>query len=244
MLFRSNRSFRLRARGRDYVLRVPGPGTERFISRAAEAANLAAAVAAGVAPPLVRSYASGVQLSVFVDESRALAPEDLRQPAVLAEVAFLLRRLHECEAAFQGAIEPLAVVDRYLALAPHPELARLRRAVEASTAPTPAEERRPCHGDPVAANLLASPRGIVLIDWEYSCMAEPAWDLAVLALDAELGPTHERLLLAAYGRPELVERVEAAKPLVRLVSAAWANAALAAGSTAPRLSALVAAAGT
>ena len=69
-------------------------------------------------------------------------------------------------------------------------------------------------------------------------------DLAVLALDAELGPTHERLLLAAYGRPELVERVEAAKPLVRLVSAAWANAALAAGSTAPRLSALVAAAGT
>ena len=61
----------------------------------------------------------------------------------------------------------------------------------------------PIHGDPVPGNVLVAPHGIVLIDWDFAGMGDPAWDLAYFALEAELVPAEEHNLLASHAMPGL-----------------------------------------
>lgn len=44
---------------------------------------------------------------------------------------------------------------------------------------------KPCHNDLVAENFLKAEDGtIYLIDWEYSGMNDPMWDIAALFLES------------------------------------------------------------
>src|SRR5262249_31753947 len=72
-----------------------------------------------------------------------------------------------------------------------------RAALERSAAPFV-----PSHVDPVAHNFVRARDGaLYLIDWEYAAMAEPLWDLAAVAIEAELDAALEEVLLAAYFGP-------------------------------------------
>ncbi len=73
---------------------------------------------------------------------------------------------------------------------------------------------------------MASGR-IWLIDWEYSAMAEPAWDLAYASLEHGLSPAQETRFLEAY-RHSAGERLcpssrdlEIMKAKCDVVSALW-----------------------
>ena len=47
-------------------------------------------------------------------------------------------------------------------------------------------DRKSCHIDLVPENFIESPQGrLYLIDWEYSSMNDPMWDLAALFLESE-----------------------------------------------------------
>jgi thiamine kinase-like enzyme len=73
-----------------------------------------------------------------------------------------------------------------------------------------------CHSDMHRANLVASARGLVLLDWEYAHVSEALWDLAGWACNNDLEPGGRASLLAVYlGRP--AEAVEAR----RLEDLAW-----------------------
>lgn len=219
----TNRSYRLHAAPLDVVVRFPGAGTGRYLSRVDELHNARAAAAAGLAPEVLYGDAeTGILVTRFV--AAAAAPD----PRAMGEA---LRKLHDSGLALCGAIDPLAAVDRYLAVAGHARVARLRAAAE-RVRDQLVGPACPCHGDPGPANwLLPANAGPMLVDWEFSGMADPAWDVAVVAL--ELDPAAEALLLAGHGLPR--RRLELFKPLVRLVAAAWANATLAAGNESPAL---------
>jgi thiamine kinase-like enzyme len=60
------------------------------------------------------------------------------------------------------------------------------------------ENQVPSHRDPVLGNLLMAENRLWLIDWEYSAMASPYWDLAILCNEADLDLPQSRLLLQAY----------------------------------------------
>ena len=87
-------------------------------------------------------------------------------------------------------------------------------------------ELRPCHCDPTGANLLNPGERVWLVDWEYSGMNDPAWDLAYLSVEADFDAALDGELLTAYfGRlPGAAQtgRVEVYKALCELLSALWA----------------------
>ena len=70
----------------------------------------------------------------------------------------------------------------------------------------------PCHNDPWPANLLDADGRIYLIDWEYSGMNDPMWDLADLSVEAGFGPEQDRTMMEVYYgarlSPELYSRLE------------------------------------
>ena len=54
-------------------------------------------------------------------------------------------------------------------------------------------DRKSCHIDLVPENFIESPQGrLYLIDWEYSSMNDPMWDLAALFLESEFTKQEER----------------------------------------------------
>ncbi len=58
----------------------------------------------------------------------------------------------------------------------------------------------PSHNDLVLENILIDATGqIWLIDWEYSSMASPYWDLATLCNAAKLDQTQCAWLITEYG---------------------------------------------
>ena len=58
--------------------------------------------------------------------------------------------------------------------------------------------RVPCHNDLLAANFIAVPGGIRIVDWEYAGMGDRYFDLANFAVNNELDGDGEEAFLAAY----------------------------------------------
>lgn len=60
-------------------------------------------------------------------------------------------------------------------------------------------KRVPCHNDSLVDNWVLSNKGkLYLIDWEYSGMNEPMWDLSCLSIEAEYSEVEEDSLLRFY----------------------------------------------
>jgi thiamine kinase-like enzyme len=56
----------------------------------------------------------------------------------------------------------------------------------------------PCHCDPLAENFLDPGDRMWIVDWEYSGMNDPMWDLGDLSVEAGFGEREEEAMLAAY----------------------------------------------
>jgi len=60
-------------------------------------------------------------------------------------------------------------------------------------------DRKSCHIDLMPENFIESPQGrLYLIDWEYSLMNDPMWDLAALFLESEFTRQEEEAFLSHY----------------------------------------------
>jgi thiamine kinase-like enzyme len=77
------------------------------------------------------------------------------------------------------------------------EVGQRARAVRLALEASPAA-LVPCHNDPWPGNLLDADGRIYLIDWEYSGMNDPMWDLADLSVEAGFGPEQDRAMMEAY----------------------------------------------
>jgi thiamine kinase-like enzyme len=230
----TNRNFRARFAGVDYVIRVPGKNTtllgidreaERFANERAAAAGVAPAVAAMLAEPqcIVTRFVVG----------EGLEPADLRRRDRLAEVARALRAIHELDEPLRSSFDSFRVVERYAATARErggspppaygPALERAR-AIEAALA-GPEHVPVPCHNDLLAANFIAErPRGgggeerLWIVDWEYAGMGDRYFDLANFAVNNELTEGDEEELLTDYFGAPPGERQLATLRLMRFMS--------------------------
>jgi len=242
----TNRSWRLTAGDRDLVLRTPSASSQRYLSRAQELHNARLAAEIGIAPPLL--YAdpeTGVTLQPFLTEAHPLGPRDFAEPDVARRVGTLLGRLHRSGRRFAGTMAPFPIIDVYLGLASDARLQGLRMSVEPirealERNPPPAV---PSHIDPNPTNFLRLPGGdLKLIDWEFSAMCEPAWDLAAVVIEGDVPAAAIAALHEGYGwKPDLAatSRLWLMRMALHLVAASWTYAEIAGGNTADGLSALL-----
>jgi thiamine kinase-like enzyme len=226
-------------------LRVPGPNTAAIIDRRAEEVAARAAARANIAPDVLYFGADGVMLTRFVEDALPLSPQRLREDAGAARrVALALRRLHDTVGDFPREFQAFDVIDGYVDLLRrlgaslpdgYAELADNARRSREALAAHPAR-LRPCHCDPTGANLLDTGERIWMIDWEYSGMNDPTWDLAYLSVQAAADEAFDRRVLEAYlSRPPAAAesgRMIVYKAVCELMSALWALIQLAGGNTA------------
>lgn len=237
----TNQSWGVVVNDERFVIRVPRPGTPRLLDREAEAANTRMMSELGVnVPTLFLDPATGVKVSRWLDGA-PLGPEDLRDPAVVAEVAQLLRRVHQSGMPFSPAFRPLRLYEDIVhtsgRLSPELAAAQEHFAVCRDALLSFRAEQVPCHQDLYRGNFFRVGGRLYLLDWEHSGFADPVYDLADLSVQADFGPDEDRILLQKYffraGEALPVERFFWAQQLSRLVWYTWALVRAEAGETDP-----------
>jgi len=248
----TNRNYRIGARGENYVLRLPGAGTKKYIDRDAEAHDAALAAQAGLTPEIIfADSATGLMLTRFIDGAETLTAAAVHDPRTMADTARMLRRLHDSGLVFRREMRVFDKIDSYLQKSPRAatQFGEVRRAAEPLRDVMDGPGRRlvPCHIDPTPSNFIRgrAPDGVsrmYLIDWEYAEMSEPAYDLAGLSIEAQFSESEDAALLAAYGegvRGATPDRFVAYKSMLYLMAGSWAAMAVELGNSIPELEAMV-----
>ncbi|RWC94909.1 MAG: LPS biosynthesis choline kinase [Mesorhizobium sp.] len=205
-------------RAGDLCLRIPGKGTEEYINRANEAVAAREAAKAGVSPEVLHADAgTGVLVSRYVAGAETMSPEKFKTRAGSpARAGEAFRKPHSSGAVFPFRFELFAMIDDYLrvlstkdvALPPgYHDVVREADSVRAALATHPIPIVA-CHCDPLCENFLDTGDRMWIVDWEYSGMNDPLWDLGDLSVEGKFDAAQdEELMLAYFGRaPKPAER--------------------------------------
>jgi thiamine kinase-like enzyme len=200
----TNHNYRVRTATHDVVVRISPPGTELLaIDREHEWHNSTVAAAAGVGAPVVDYLPGAGVLVVEFLPGRTYGPADVA--ANLPRLAAALRRLHAA-APFASRFDMFEVQRSYLRIVRqrgyavptgYDALAPVVARVEAALARHP-EPLAPCHNDLLAANILDDGGDLRLIDYEYSGMNEPSFELGNLVAESRLDHDDLATLVEAY----------------------------------------------
>jgi thiamine kinase-like enzyme len=202
----------------EFCLRIPGKGTEEYISRANEEQAAREAAKAGVSPEVLHfDAANGVMVTRFIEGAETMSPEKFRSRAGSpARAGEAFRMLHSSGAKFNFRFELFSMIDDYLKILATKEVelpagyhdvvgeaGKVRAALEAHPLPLVA-----CHCDPLCENFLDTGGRMWIVDWEYSGMNDPMWDLGDLSVEAGFDASQENEMIRAYfgGEPSPAER--------------------------------------
>lgn len=199
----TNHNFRLRNSTHDWVLRIPKPETNRYIDREAEAHNQALAFGLGIAPRASWRDGAGITLTPTLSSARALRAADFDSDKMLSAILAPIQRLHRSQLRFRGKVDLKQLLRQFFEISNQAEQERLwPRMQQAERVLSLLEDRDSpyvaSHNDLVLDNLLLDDERIWLIDWEFSAMASPYWDLATLCNAANLDLEQSQRLLRAY----------------------------------------------
>lgn len=195
-------------RAGDFCLRIPGKGTEEYINRANEAVAARKAAQAGVSPEVIHAdEATGLMVTRFIDGAATMSPENFRRrKGSPGRAGAAFRKLHTSGAVFPFRFELFAMIDDYLGILATRDVAlpdgyhdvvaeagAVRAALDAHPLPLVA-----CHCDPLCENFLDTGERMWIVDWEYSGMNDPMWDLGDLSVEGGFDADQDAEMMRAY----------------------------------------------
>jgi thiamine kinase-like enzyme len=219
----------------DFCLRIPGKGTEEYINRANEAVAAREAAKAGVSPEVLHvDSGTGVMVTRYIAGAETMSPEKFRtRPGSPARAGEAFRKLHDSGAVFPFRFELFAMIDDYLKVLSTKEVAlpagyhdvvrdaeSVRSALAAHPLPIVA-----CHCDPLCENFLDTGERMWIVDWEYSGMNDPLWDLGDLSVEGKFDAAQDEEMIRAYfggeARPAERGRIVIYKAMCDLLWTLW-----------------------
>jgi thiamine kinase-like enzyme len=224
----TNRNYRVRLGGQDYVVRLPGKDTSLLgISRRSERIAAETAARLGVGPEVVADDPESL-VTRYV-ELPPLVPDALRRDP--ASTARALRAFHDSgvELPVRFWVPELLTTYAGVVLARGGALPDgyvfAQTLADRIAAVLPLADPVPCHDDLLAGNLMGTAETMMIVDWEYAGMGHRFFDLGNLAVNNDFDDAaEERLLTAYFDAPPTPARTAALK-LMKIMSdareAAW-----------------------
>jgi len=190
------------------IVRIPGKGTEDYINRTFEYNNAMAAWRAGVSAEILwADVKKGVMVSKAINEIQTMTPDLFSaRKGSPARAGVALSKLHNSGESFDFRFELFNMIDDYLKIlstknAELPEgyhdVVKAAEPVKESLESNPST-LAPCHCDPLCENFLDDGKNMWIVDWEYSGMNDPLWDLGDLSVEAHMSEQQENEMLEAY----------------------------------------------
>jgi len=175
------------------------------INRNNEIVNHTQAFNHGIAPQIIHSE-PGILISEYI-EGNVLKSGDIKRTNYLQRVIDALRRCHQIpKTQVSGTYSVIDDIERFTHIsrrenASFPDnldwgmnqLHRIKAAINQQF-----HGLTFCHNDTVPENMIDQGEHIVLIDWEYSAVGDPYFDLGMLAAYHVLDVEQEQALLRTY----------------------------------------------
>lgn len=160
---------------------------------------------------------TGVLVTRFIAGAETMSPEKFKtRPGSPARAGKAFRKLHTSGAVFPFRFELFAMIDDYLKVlstkdvalpAGYHDVVREAEAVRSALAAQPLPIVA-CHCDPLCENFLDTGDRMWIVDWEYSGMNDPLWDLGDLSVEGQFDAAQDEEMMLAYfgGEPRPAER--------------------------------------
>lgn len=204
----TNTNFKVTLGDREYVLRLPGVGSQGMVVRRFEEQNSMYGCRLGISPNI--SYfneKTGVKLTDYVHHAETLCSLTIQQEDNMRQVASIFRTLHRSHINFGNDFNVFHEIRKYEELMIKANGQMYQGYGDIRSSVLRLEERLtrlgvetvPCHNDAVPENFIKDDEGrIYLIDWEYSGMNDPYWELAALFLESVFEEDNQSYFLDCY----------------------------------------------
>ena len=200
----TNQNYLAKTTNKQYIVKFFGKGTEKLINRQDEKYNLELLKDLDLD---VKNYLFDIEAGIKVNEyiESAITLDSTSIKTKFDKIAPILQTIHASGKELRGEFAPFEEIKKYESLIeekiPYANYEAVREAVfslEKRLADL-GVDRKSCHIDLVPENFIESPQGrLYLIDWEYSSMNDPMWDLAALFLESEFTRQEEEAFLSHY----------------------------------------------
>ena len=200
----TNQNYLVITTNKQYIVKFFGKGTEKLINRQDEKYNLELLKDLDLD---VKNYlfdiVAGIKVNEYIESAITLDSTSIKTK--FDKIAPILQTIHSSGKELRGEFAPFEEIKKYESLIeekiPYANYEAVREEVfslEKRLADL-GVDRKSCHIDLVPENFIESPQGrLYLIDWEYSSMNDPMWDLAALFLESEFTRQEEEDFLSHY----------------------------------------------
>jgi thiamine kinase-like enzyme len=190
------------------IVRIPGKGTEDYINRTFEYNNAMAAWRAGISAEIIwADVENGIMVSKAINGIETMTPNLFSsRKGSPARAGLALAKLHNSGETFDFRFDLFNMIDEYLKILSsknaelpdgYHEIVDAAKPVKEALIANP-NPLAPCHCDPLCENFLDDGNNMWIVDWEYSGMNDPIWDLGDLSVEAGMDENQENEMLIAY----------------------------------------------
>lgn len=223
--------------GKEYVIRIPGEGTEELIVRSDEMASTELACRLGVDAKMLHFGKDGSKVTEYIPNAITMSSKTLHEEKHIKQVAQIYKIMHSCgedtgvpfevfdmASGYEKIIYDMKVpmFDDYNENKEKVMVIKSEIDVEVNA------PKVPCHNDPLCENWVEGDGRMYLIDWEYAGMNDGMWDVADVSIEAGFDDEHDNLLLTYYldREPTVLDRKHflASKIYVDYLWTLWAKA--------------------
>ena len=200
----TNQNYLAKTTNKQYIVKFFGKGTEKLINRQDEKYNLELLKDLDLD---VKNYLFDIEAGIKVNEyiESAITLDSTSIKTKFDKIAPILQTIHASGKELRGEFAPFEEIKKYESLIeekiPYANYEAVREEVFSleKRLVDLGVDRKSCHIDLVPENFIESPQGrLYLIDWEYSSMNDPMWDLAALFLESEFTRQEEEAFLSHY----------------------------------------------
>ena len=226
----TNQNYLVQTSSNRYIVKFFGKGTDKLIDRQNEKYNLELLKDLKLD---VENYLfdieAGIKVNQYIENADTLNSTTIKTK--FEKIAPILQTIHASGKELKGEFAPFEEIKKYESLIQgeisYPNYDEVRKNVFAleNELATIGVDRKSCHIDLVPENFIEAPDGhLYLIDWEYSSMNDPMWDLAALFLESEFTPDEEDSFLSYYESeqtPVSREKIRIYKILQDIIWSLW-----------------------
>ena len=223
--------------GAEYVVRIPGEGTEEMIVRKDEMVSTKLACDLGVDAEVLYFGEDGSKVTKYIKNAITMSSETLHEQKHIEQMAEIFKKMHTCgvdtkvpfEVFEMAASYEKIIFDKNVAMFDdYDEIKAQVMKVKSEIDSAIDVKKVPCHNDALCENWVEGDGRMYLIDWEYAGMNDGMWDLADVSIEAGFDAEHDRKFLIAYlgKEPETINEKHflANKIYVDFLWTLWAKA--------------------
>ena len=226
----TNQNYLVKISSNQYIVKFFGKGTDKLIDRQNEKFNLELLKDLKLD---VENYLfdieAGIKVNQYIENAETLDSATIKTK--FEKIAPILQTIHASGKELKGEFAPFDEIKKYESLIQgeiyYPNYEAVRKSVFSLKEELEkiGVDKKSCHIDLVPENFIEGPDGhLYLIDWEYSSMNDPMWDLAALFLESEFTPEEEADFLAYYEgdkTPVSREKIRIYKILQDIIWSLW-----------------------